>query len=237
MPKKAPLHRPWRTCGRRERETDAGRPRGVIHVAACDFAAVKGTLIVRMPLPFAGRRWSGGLGRLVYARNGSLPFRVSAPVTRGVPWTPRRGTIVGVRHQSHAAVRAAALTAHSFGDTSFTRSKGPCSSIVTHFAGESRRRWRAGRGFAVGQTGQPEEPTPTPRSSDEARLDAHPPLAREQPGAFRKGRRLRPPSLRGTRESRSECPHVVCSCRSRERRHLVSNKLTCSTLKKGTRRE
>jgi hypothetical protein len=24
MPSKAPLHRPWRTCGRRERETDAG---------------------------------------------------------------------------------------------------------------------------------------------------------------------------------------------------------------------
>jgi hypothetical protein len=130
---------------------------------ACDFAAVKGTLIVRMPLPFAGRRWSGGLGRLVYARNGSLPFRVSAPMTRGVPWTPRRGTIVGVRHQSHAADRAAALTAHSFGDTSFTRSRGPCSSIVTYFADESRRRWRARRGFAVGQTGQPEEPTPTPR--------------------------------------------------------------------------
>jgi hypothetical protein len=53
----------------------------------------------------------------------------------------------------------------------------------------------------------------------------------------RKGRRLRPPSLRGSRESRSECPHVVCSCRSRQRRHRVSNTLTCSTLQKGTRRE
>jgi hypothetical protein len=38
------------------------------------FAAVKGTLIVGMPSSFAGRRWNAGLGRLVYARNGSLPF-------------------------------------------------------------------------------------------------------------------------------------------------------------------
>lgn len=80
---------------------------------------------------------------------------------------------VSVRHQSHAAVRAAALTAHSLGDTSFTRSRGPCSSIVTHFGGESLRRWRVRRGFAAGQTGQPEEPAPTPRHTDEARLDAH----------------------------------------------------------------
>lgn len=191
-----------------------------------------------MPSSFAGWRWSGGLGRLVYAQNGSLPFCVSAPVTRGVPWTPRRGTIVGVRHQSHAAVRAAALTAHSLGDTSFARSKGPCSSIVTHFAGESRRRWRARWGFAVGQTGQPEEPTPTPRRCGRsAARRAFPTLARGARGCVRKGRRLRPPSLRGSRESRSECPHVVCSCRSRPRRHLVSNRLTCSTLQKGTRRE
>lgn len=38
------------------------------------------------------------------------------------------------------------------GDTSFTRSKDPCSSIVTYSPGEIRRRWRGGRGIAVGQT-------------------------------------------------------------------------------------
>jgi hypothetical protein len=62
--------------------------------AACDFATVKGTLIVRMPSSFAGWRWSGGLGRLVYPRNGSLPFRVSAPATRGVPWFAKEGNVL-----------------------------------------------------------------------------------------------------------------------------------------------
>ena len=149
---------------------------------ACDFAAVKGTLIVRMPLSFAGWRWSGGLGRLVCARNGSLPFRVSAPVTGGVPWTPRRGTIVSVRHQSHAAVRAAAHTAHSLGDTSFTRSRDPCSSIVTTSLVQTSRRWRARWGFAVGQPGQPEEPTPTPRRCGRSAARRASRLSQEGPG-------------------------------------------------------
>lgn len=42
-----------------------------------------------------------------------------------------------------------------------------------------------------------------------------PTLARGTRECVRKGRGLRPPSLRGSRESRFECPHVVCSCRSR----------------------
>lgn len=92
-----------------------------------------------------------------------------------------------------------------------------------------------GRGWANRATGGTNTDTSSLRTKrGSTRI---PTLARGTTGCVRKGRRLRPPSLRGTRESRSECPHVVCSCRSRERRHLVSNKLTCSTLQKGTRRE
>jgi len=44
--------------------------------------------------------------------------------------------------------------------------------------------------------------------ADEARLDAHSSSRKRDRECVRKGRRLRPPSLRGTRELRSECPHV-----------------------------
>ena len=144
---------------------------------------------------------------------------------------------VGVRHQSHAAVRAAALTAHSLGDTSFTWSKGPCSSIVTTSPVKAVEGGALGGGSRLGKPGNRRNQHRHLVSRTKRGSTRIPTLARGARGCVRKGRRLRPPSLRGSRESRSECPHVVCSCRSRPRRHLVSNKLTCSTLEKGTRRE
>jgi len=207
-------------------------------VTACDFAAVKGTLIVRMPLSFAGWRWSDGLGRLVCAWNGSLPFRVSAPVTGGVPWTPRRGTIVGVRHQSHAAIRAAALTAHSVGDTSFTRSRGPCSSIVTTSPVKAVEGGALDGGSRLGKPGNRRNQHRHLVAVDEARLDAHSDSRKRDQGMRQKrmGVAASLPS-RITRVPVGVPARRKCSCRSRPRRHLVSNKLTCSTLWEGTRRE
>jgi hypothetical protein len=60
------------------------------------FATVKGILIVWKSSPFAGRRWNGGLGRSVYVRNGSLPFRASAPATMGCPLDAEEGNVLSV---------------------------------------------------------------------------------------------------------------------------------------------
>jgi hypothetical protein len=52
------------TCGRREREADAGERRGAI-LSRARVATVEGTLVHRMPVAFAGSRRSVGLGRSV----------------------------------------------------------------------------------------------------------------------------------------------------------------------------
>lgn len=123
--------------------------------------------------------------------------------------SPRRGTIVGVRHQSHAAVRAAALTAHSLGDTSFTWSKGPCSSIVTTSSVKAGGGGALGGGSRLGKPGNRRNQHRHLVVADEARLDAHSDSRKRGSGnASEKegGCGLRP--FEESRELRSECPHV-----------------------------
>lgn len=73
---------------------------------------------------------------------------------------------------------------------------------------------------------------------DEARLDAHSDSRKRDQGMRQKRMEVAAflPS-RITRVPVGVPARRKCSCRSRLRRHLVSNKLTCSTLQKGTRRE
>ena len=78
-----------------------------------------------------------------------------------------------MRHQSHAAVRAAALTAHSLGDTSFTWSKGPCSSIVTTSSVKAGEGGALGGGSRLGKPGNRRNQHRHLVVADEARLDAH----------------------------------------------------------------
>jgi hypothetical protein len=206
--------------------------------AACDFATVKGTLIVRMPSSFAGWRWSGGLGRLVYPRNGSLPFRVSAPATRGVPWFAKEGNVLSAcaikatqPFERQLSLLTRSVTRPSLGP----RARARRSSLTSPVKADEGDAF--GEGSRLGKPGNRRNQHRLLVSRTKRGSTRIPTLARGTRGCVRKGRRLRPPSLRGSRESRSECPHVVCSCRSRQRRHLVSNRLTCSTLQKGTRRE
>jgi hypothetical protein len=78
------------TCGRREREADAGtRKRKSSCVVV--VATVEGTPIHGMPVAFAGCRWSVGLGRSVMSATGLVPMQAVAPATGGCPLDLRGG--------------------------------------------------------------------------------------------------------------------------------------------------
>jgi len=89
------------TCGRREREADAGERRGAI-LSRARVATVEGTLVHRMPVAFAGSRRSVGLGRSA-RRYGARPVHSVAPATTGVLWKNEEGNVVSVR-QAHALI-------------------------------------------------------------------------------------------------------------------------------------
>jgi len=82
--------------------------------------------------------------------------------------------------------------------------------VNPHYALRRKVKWWGERvGITVGQTratGRNQHWGRHERTS--ARLVARHRLAREGRDVFRKGRRSRPPSLRGSRESRFGCPHV-----------------------------
>jgi hypothetical protein len=95
------------------------------------------------------------------------------------------------------------------GDASFARSFDPCASILTRLPPQNVGRWGVRSGIAVGQTcasrrnrhrgwaGRAQRGSPRITAS-----------ARERAWCVRKGRRSRPPSLRGTR-ARVRSSHVV----------------------------
>jgi hypothetical protein len=188
-------------CGRREREAGAesrqerscrplrGRGGGR-HPDRRDAVALRGAAVERRSRPVRLRS------------NGSLPFRASAPATAGVSWAPRRGTSSACASQEPRARSSGRYMHALLGDTSFARSRNPCSSIVTHSAGESRSRWRGGRDIAVGQTRETGRNRHrglvrrTKRGSP--RITAP---EREHAWCVRKGRRSRPSSLRGIESS------------------------------------
>jgi hypothetical protein len=118
----------WKTCGRREREADA-EERGAILVTFC-IATVEGTSVFRMALPFAGHRRNEDLGRSDSKSLGLLP-RFRSRRRQRVP-SGRRG---GERSSACAKRRMhpsrGFVPFQSIGDASFTRSRDPCSSIVT----------------------------------------------------------------------------------------------------------
>jgi len=93
---------------------------------------VEGTLLHGAPVSFAGRRKNVRLGRSV-----SRAQWVSSPACgrtgdSGCPLGAEEGNVVGVR-QAHALDIGRREKARSplFEDTSFARSRGPCTSIVT----------------------------------------------------------------------------------------------------------
>jgi hypothetical protein len=86
------------------------------------------------------------------------------------------GNVVGVR-QAHAPNAAGSCRSRITGDTSFTRSKGPCTSIVTSLPRRksqevARSRWYRGRA----NPRKREEPAPGSSRTGVARLAACLPL-------------------------------------------------------------
>lgn len=112
-----------------------------------------------------------------------------------------------------------------FGDASFARSSGPCTSILTMHRGSNPRWWGARGGITAGQTrasgrnqhwGHHER---TERGSPRVTASA-----RERAWHERKGWRSRPPSLRGC-ESSGLVARTSIVVAEVGRRRLASNKL------------
>lgn len=176
---------------------------------AC-VAAVEGTLVVRMPSPFAGRRWNVDLGRSVSARKRDSPFRASAPVTAGVSWTPRRGTSSACAHkQSHAAIERHGKP-RTLVRRHVLRSVQEPVLVNRHFSAPVKAVARGARARHRGRAnpGNREEPAPRPRSSDEARLAARHRSARSCM-ARQKRKEVAASVPARKRESLAWCPHVV----------------------------
>jgi hypothetical protein len=85
-----------------------------------------------MPTSFAGCRRNVRLGRSVFVGNGFPPLLADAPATEGVLWRNEEGNVVGVR-KAHALGRedAKKRALSLVEDTSFTRPRDPCTSVVT----------------------------------------------------------------------------------------------------------
>jgi hypothetical protein len=93
-------------CGRREREVDAGYG-AEQSVLSARIAAVEGTLVFGMAIPFAGCGWNAGLGR----SDGSLGVLPSGSRAddSGCPEEAKEGNVVSTRF--HACATAASAFA------------------------------------------------------------------------------------------------------------------------------
>jgi len=121
-------------CGRREREGRRGGRREQSLRDTCASVTVKVILAFRKAALFAGCRRNEDLGR-------SVPSLRVSPRNRhrtddsGWPKGAEEGNVVSVRHNAHALDECANRI--SFDDASFTRSGGPCTSILTMHRGAS----------------------------------------------------------------------------------------------------
>jgi hypothetical protein len=164
-------------CGRRERESrregrreqsfrDAyqGNPSRVV--------MVKGILVAWKAALFAGRRPNGGLGS-VRSRKWVLHVRRRAGDT-GCPLGAEEGNVVGIRSKKACATRAGTSNRRRRrGDASFTRSRDPCTSILTMLRGASLGGGAFEVASRLGKLGVTrEEPALGPRRTGGARLAA-----------------------------------------------------------------
>jgi hypothetical protein len=160
---------------------------------------VKDILVFRKTAPFAGRRRNEDLGRSV-EHCGYPPMVDVAPMTADVRRAPRRGTPSRMRHKAHApdtGTRNRACvreTRPSLGPST----RVPQSSLRTSAQAGVVRRSLRHHGWANPRKW--EEPALGLGEADGARLAAYSSRAQARGlGMFRKGRRSRPPSLRGSR--------------------------------------
>jgi hypothetical protein len=143
-------------CGRRERGADALSRWERSHLPSTRFETVEGILVFGMASPFAGRRRKGGLGRSVTTRgvSSSLIGRTGdSRMSEGRRGGERRLACAIQKIKAHAPgarrlilALASRETRPSLGPSTRARRSSLCCG------GESRRRWRALFGIAIGHT-------------------------------------------------------------------------------------
>lgn len=95
------------------------------------FATVEGTLVHATPSTFAGRRNNVSLGRSEASVAGLVPMQAFSPTTTGALWEKEEGNVVSMREAHALDGPMPKKHRHVFEDTSFTRSRDPCTSIGT----------------------------------------------------------------------------------------------------------
>jgi hypothetical protein len=182
---------------------------------------------------FAGRHRNVGLGRSDSSQR-SPPRRAVAPTTTDALRAPRRGTTSAhaLKKRGHPT-RGPARHSRQ-GDASFTRSEGPCTSIVAQLAAAKPSRGHAD--CDATRSGKPGQPGRTGtvaaqdgRSAARHASSAHKACSRVR---SRKGRRLAAVVPTRIRESRSKCPHVVVVAEIGRRHLLAPNTLVRSAPKR-----
>jgi hypothetical protein len=147
------------------------------------------------------------------------PRHAVAPMTADVRRSPRRGT------SSACATKGMHLTARTrdracLRDASFARSFDPCSSILTTLCGESFGGEALELVSRLGKLAKARgTSTGTGLNGRNAARHVSPLCFRketERRDASRKGRRSRPPSLRGLKSSGLVARTSNCSCRSQQ---------------------
>ena len=184
-----------------------------------------------MAAPFAGGRRKGDLGRSVSLLRGLFLEGEGAPVTMGALWTPRRGTLSARRQPCAGTLRFVSNAKAK--DTSFTRSRGPCTSIVT-----TLRRRKSLAGGALAAASRSGKPTQVGRTGTEAEVSGRSAARRAStaPGREAAWRAQKRKEVAASvparkRELGSKCPHVGNVAEVGKRR-LVSNTLARSAPKR-----
>jgi hypothetical protein len=187
-------------------------------------ATVEGTQAHGMPAPFAGRRGNVGLGRSVHRSREVSSSVIGRTGDKGCPLEAAGGERRRRARSARTRPGGASSRTSSFEDTSFTRSRDPCSSIVTSsFGSVERRRWsgvtRPFRYCGRANSRKREEPAPGSGRSDGRAARRVSPLRGETRRSPRDTlEKEEGPGLRPCEETRAPvwCSYVVSSCRSRQ---------------------
>lgn len=184
-----------------------------------------------MTAPFAGRRRNADLGRSVSCAEVSSSTCVRTG-DKGCPLDAEEGNVVSARQPSTRTRRERPPCRHAE-DTSFARSKDPCSSIATTTL--TARVVGGGAVWQISRSGKPAQAGGTGTGVCEngrsaARRPSPLPQGRGR-GGSKKRKAVSTVVPARSRELRSKCPYVVAVAEV-ERHRLVPNTLTHSAPKR-----
>lgn len=119
------------------------------------LATVEDTLVHATSSTFAGRRSNVSLGRSEASVAGLVPMQAVAPTTAGVLWKKEEGNVVSMREAHALDGPVPKKHRHVFEDTSFTRSRDPCTSIGTQLEMGNHPEMCGRRAVEVSRSGKP----------------------------------------------------------------------------------